>query len=354
MAVVARRLRPAVAAFPRAIRPASAAAYGTVNRSAPPRRDAELADDAAALAEFLGSVPRDRGVVVLTGAGLSTDSGLPDYRGKAGAMRRKGGYKPMTLQSFLGAEFARQRYWARSMVGWPVMRSARPNVGHEWIRSYQMETGGVVITQNVDGLHEKEDSGVLVPHVRRPVVELHGSVHSVVCMSCSSRASRNEFQDRLLSANTAFMEAQGLVWQGSSLSGGFVRQPAGASSSESGDTRPDGDIAIDDLDFSMMQVPTCSTCQTGVLRPAVVLFGDNLEAPVAAQARDAVAHAGALLVLGTTLSTLSAFRLVRQAAEQQTPIAMVNQGESRADKEGIPFTLRIDSELAPLLSRVSL
>ena len=235
----------------------------------------------------------DRPLVVLTGAGLSTDSGIPDYRGPGSPART-----PMTYQDFVSGPDAQQRYWARSHLGWGRMRKAEPNAGHRALARLDPE---LLITQNVDGLHEAAGS--------RRLVALHGRIADVICLACRATSSRATLHQRLASHN-----------------------PGWESRHASAAVRPDGDVDLDDTgDFV---VPGCGDCG-GVLKPDVVFFGENVPPPRVERcyaAVDALADAGgALLVAGSSLSVMSGFRFVRRAAKSGVPVLIVNRGPTRGD-----------------------
>ena len=236
----------------------------------------------------------DRPLVVLTGAGLSTDSGIPDYRGPGSPDRA-----PMTYQEFVSGPEAQQRYWARSHLGWSRMGGAEPNAGHRALAALDPE---LLITQNVDGLHEAAGS--------RRLVALHGRVAEVVCLGCRATSSRAALQERLEALNP-----------------GFAERHAAA------EVRPDGDVDLDDTaDFA---VPGCTGCG-GVLKPDVVFFGENVPPPRVERcyaAVDALADTdGALLVAGSSLTVMSGFRFVRRAARADVPVVIVNRGPTRGDE----------------------
>ena len=236
-----------------------------------------------------------RPLVVLTGAGLSTDSGIPDYRGPGSPART-----PMTYQEFVSGPAARQRYWARSHLGWGRMRHAEPNAGHLALARVAPD---LLITQNVDGLHERAGSPRLVA--------LHGRIADVVCLDCRATSSRAALQARLADANPGFAERYADVA-----------------------VRPDGDVDLDDT--AGFVVPGCAECGDGVLKPDVVFFGENV--PPARVERcyaavDALAdEGGALLVAGSSLTVMSGFRFVRRAAKAGTPVVIVNRGPTRGDE----------------------
>jgi NAD-dependent SIR2 family protein deacetylase len=236
---------------------------------------------------------RSRPLVVLTGAGLSTDSGIPDYRGPGSPARR-----PMTYQEFVSGPEARQRYWARSHLGWGRMRGADPNAGHHALARLRP---GLLITQNVDGLHERAGTPSLVA--------LHGRIADVVCLACRATTQRRSLHERLTALNPGFAARHAEVH-----------------------TRPDGDVELDDTgDFV---VPDCDDCG-GVLKPDVVFFGENVPAPRVQRCYDAVDdlpdRSGALLVAGSSLAVMSGLRFVKRAAKAGTPVVIVNRGATRGD-----------------------
>ncbi|HET8602685.1 MAG TPA: NAD-dependent protein deacetylase [Marmoricola sp.] len=237
-------------------------------------------------------------VVVLTGAGLSTDSGIPDYRGPrpAGAPPTR---MPMTFQEFVATPANQQRYWARAHVGWSRMGTARPNGGHHALA--RLEALGridLLVTQNVDGLHERAGS--------QRLVALHGRVAEVVCLDCGSVSGRAAVQARMAAANP-----------------GWAARHADAVA------RPDGDVELDAT--RGFAVPTCERCG-GRLKPHVVFFGENVPRDRVATAQEAVDRADALLVVGSSLTVMSGFRFVRQAARAGTPVVVVNRGATRGDE----------------------
>ena len=238
--------------------------------------------------------PRRR-LVVLTGAGCSTESGIPDYRDAAGNWKRK---PPVQQREFVGHHATRQRYWARSLSGWRYFSGARPNAAHEALA--RLEAAGRLqhlITQNVDGLHQQAGS--------RAVTDLHGRLDEVQCLDCGARLPRSALQMEL--------EARNPEWV--SLSAGHA---------------PDGDADLEGKDFSGFDVPACAVCG-GVLKPAVVFFGDAIPAADTQRALSEVQQADALLVVGSSLMVWSGFRLARAAAERGISVAAVNLGATRAD-----------------------
>ncbi|UMG93736.1 Sir2 family NAD-dependent protein deacetylase [Nocardioides sp. TF02-7] len=231
--------------------------------------------------------------MVLTGAGLSTDSGIPDYRGPGAPARM-----PMTYQEFVAGPEPQQRYWARSHLGWSRMRQAEPNAGHRAVAALGAE---LVITQNVDGLHEAAGTPRLVA--------LHGRIAEVVCLSCRRTTPRAALQQRLADLNPGWAERHASV-----------------------EVRPDGDVALEDTDGFV--VPACEACG-GVLKPDVVFFGENVPAPRVERcyaAVDALAGTGGtLLVAGSSLTVMSGLRFVKRAAKLGVPVVIVNRGSTRGD-----------------------
>lgn len=233
-----------------------------------------------------------RRLVVLTGAGLSTDSGIPDYRGPGSRPRA-----PMTYQEFVATPEAQQRYWARSHLGWQRMGRALPNDGHRALAALDPE---LLITQNVDGLHEAAGS--------RRVVALHGRVADVICLTCRTIGSREDLERRLDALNPGWLEQHGWV-----------------------ESRPDGDVDLDETDDFVVPACPCG----GPLKPHVVFFGENVPPERVARCYAAVEElgtTGALLVAGSSLTVMSGLRFVRRAAAGGTPIVIVNRGATRGDE----------------------
>lgn len=265
---------------------------------------------AAAALEALADLVADGAVVVLSGAGLSTESGIPDYRGPSGTARRA---TPMTFQAFTGSEAARRRYWARSHLGWRVVARAQPNDGHRAVTA--LEHAGLLagtITQNVDGLHRAAGS--------RDVVELHGNLDRVVCLGCRQLTSREELDGRLRAVNRA--------WGARALA-----------------VRPDGDVDLAEEDLNGFRTVACAACD-GVLKPDVVFFGETVPADRVSACFSVVDRAGALLVLGSSLTVMSGYRFVLRAARLGVPVAIVNSGVTRGDAKA---SLRLDAPLGVAL-----
>lgn len=261
------------------------------------------------------------GVVVLSGAGISTESGIPDYRGPQGALRR---HAPMTFQEFTGSQDGRRRYWARSFVGWRHVNRAEPNDGHRVVAS--LERAGFVagvVTQNVDGLHLAAGS--------RTVVDLHGSLDRVVCLECGDLSDRAVLDDRMRAANPGFED---------------VARAALARPGADGEVNPDGDVALPDDAVAGFVVVGCLVCGADGLKPDVVFFGETVPRERVERCLAMVDGARALVVLGSSLTVMSGYRFVLRAAERGTPVAIVNQGPTRGDAKA---SLRLDAPLGEVL-----
>jgi NAD-dependent SIR2 family protein deacetylase len=242
--------------------------------------------------------------LVLTGAGVSTDSGIPDYRGPGSVAR-----SPMTYQEFLGSESSRRRYWARAHVGWSRMRGAQPNATHRWLAEHQDALAGL-ITQNVDTLHERAG--------HRDVIDLHGRIDRVRCLDCGTVTGRTAVHQRLDVLNPG--------WSG---------QEAMA--------LPDGDVALESTEGFVLA--HCERC-AGRLKPDVVFFGESVPKDVVARCFSLVDDADALVVLGSSLQVMSGLRFVRRAAKVGIPIVIVNRGATRGDDLA---TVKIDGGVAETL-----
>lgn len=264
----------------------------------------EAVDLLPALAQLLKT---HRQVLVLTGAGVSTASGIPDYRDDSGARR---GRLPIQGAEFRQSEAARKRYWARSMLGWPRLAQAAPNAAHRALaRLQQAGYLGSILTQNVDGLHQRAGSG--------EVTELHGSIHAVRCLDCSTVYPRAQIQQELLRGNPDFVHLQAEVL-------------------------PDGDARLEPEADAAFHVPTCAACG-GMLQPDVVFFGDGVPAARSAKAEAMARTCDAMLVIGSSLMVLSGFRFARMVAAAGKPVVAVNRGITRADGL-LAFKLREDAD----------
>lgn len=267
--------------------------------------------------EHLAQLARGRRLVVLTGAGCSTESGIPDYRGVDTPPRTR---PPIQHKEFVDKPEMRRRYWARSMLGWPRLSGARPNAAHTALVS--LEAAGVVaglITQNVDGLHGAAGS--------RHVVELHGAIGRVRCLSCGDLTDRAALQARLLAAN-----------------------PSWETRAATARIQPDGDADLPDELVADFTVVPCTACG-GVLMPDVVFFGGSVPRATLDAAWEAFDRGDLLLVVGSSLTVFSGYRFVRRAAERGIPVAILNRGPTRGDPHA---QIRVDAragEALPALAR---
>lgn len=251
--------------------------------------------------------------LILSGAGMSTDSGIPDYRGPDGTRR----VTPMHYSEFVGSSQARQKYWARSYVGWRRFHAARPNAAHVLVTALQeMGAVGPVITQNVDGLHQAAGT--------RAVIDLHGNLAAVVCLTCGGRFERRRLDERMARENPGFDVA-------------------------SDEIRPDGDVRLDSVDVERFVTPTCEVCGADTLKPDVVFFGGSVPKPLVQQCYDLTDAAPSLLVLGSSLQVMSGLRFVRHAAKCGIPVSLITRGPTRGDAL---VTHRVDGGLAPSLTAV--
>jgi len=264
-----------------------------------------------AAAEIIG---RGR-VVVLSGAGLSTESGIPDYRGPGGAYSRN--HTPITYQLFRDDPRGRHRYWARSYIGWPMMRDMQPNTGHLSVAA--LESAGLVtgvITQNVDSLHHKAGSSA--------VIDLHGRLDTVMCMGCGLRGSRVALHDRIASMNAG--------WEGAATR-----------------INPDGDVDLPETSVDAFVMVDCTACG-GPLKPDVVYFGESVPPARVTDSYAMVDSASSLLVLGSSLHVYSGRRFVTHAHKLELPIIIVNQGETKADDLA---SVRINAALGETLTALT-
>ena len=255
---------------------------------------------------------RDRRLAVLAGAGISTESGIPDYRGPETRHIER---RPVQYDDFVRDAAARQRYWARASRGWARMTGARPNDGHRALAT--LEAAGRVegvITQNVDGLHQAAGS--------ERVVELHGALDRVVCLGCDARQSRQSVQAQIAARNPGWVDL----------------------GAETGRVAPDGDVEIE-AGVAAFVPPACPACG-GVLKPDVVFFGESVPKPRVAEAAGMVSRADALLVVGSSLAVYSGYRFVRQAEKEGTPVAIVTLGETRGHRHA---AVAVDARLGDVL-----
>ena len=263
--------------------------------------------------ERLVELMRGGNITVLSGAGLSTESGIPDYRGPDGKRR----VVPMTYGEFVASPANRQRYWARSFVGWRRFAGAGPNDGHRAVADLQrLGLVRAIITQNVDGLHQLAGAG--------DVLELHGNLAAARCLDCGETTHRAELDGRLGDANPHFEVIAGEI-------------------------RPDGDVVLSDEAVAGFHTPHCLACRSDLLKPDVVFFGESVPKILVEQCYSYVDVSWGLVVLGSSLQVMSGYRFVRRAAANGIPVAIVTRGPSRGDDEA---TIRLDAPLGITLSRI--
>ena len=262
------------------------------------------------LAHLLDSAER---VVALTGAGCSTRSGIPDYRDESGEWKRT---PPMRFHTFISSADARQRYWARSLLGFERVAAAQPNASHRALARLEA-TGRVpyLLTQNVDGLHQKAGSVA--------VNDLHGRIDRIRCLDCGRRSERGAFQEHLVALNPSWLDRDANI-------------------------APDGDADLEIDSYASFQVPPCEVCG-GVIKPDVVFFGESVPPERVDEAMAAVDDAEALVVVGSSLMVWSGYRFVKRASARSIPVASVNLGRTRADGE---LSLRIEAECGAVLNAV--
>ena len=273
----------------------------------------ELSIPASQLQQLTNFVQTNKPLFVLTGAGCSTESGIPDYRDTNGAWKHA---QPVQYQDFMQRHTARQHYWARSMLGYPRVASAKPNLAHRAL--VELERTGLVsalVTQNVDGLHQKAG--------QRNVIELHGSLALTRCMDCGHRYSRELIQFRLVEANAVFTQ-------------------------QCAELAPDGDVRLEQVDISEFTVPDCIRC-SGILKPDVVFFGESVPKQRVSAAFSSLQRAGGMVVVGSSLVIYSGYRFCRFAETNNIPIAAINLGYTRADDQ---FTLKLEFNCAQALSEL--
>jgi len=270
----------------------------------------ELSDAASYSLEAARRILAGKKLFVLTGAGISTDSGIPDYRGEGRVARH-----PMTYDIFMGSQEARARYWARSYVGWSRIAIAKPNPGHFALASAESQGAlKYLVTQNVDGLHQEAGS--------KAVIDLHGRLDRVICLGCRKVISRSEMDELLKELNPNISKDMSVEFS------------------------PDGDAEIEGTeDF---QVPACTEC-SGILKPDVVFFGESVPADRVELALNQLAESEAVIVAGSSLTVNSGFRFAKQAAKAGKPIVIVNIGPTRADVLAIA---KIEANTSQALERL--
>lgn len=255
-------------------------------------------------------------VFVLSGAGISTASGIPAYRDEAGAWKSQ---PPVQYRDFVGSEAVRRRYWARSLIGYPVMSSAAPNAAHYALRALEAQGAlSLLVTQNVDGLHRRAGS--------EHVIDLHGRLDQVRCLGCEALTSREALQSELLARNPAFARA-----------------------SEHATVKPDGDAELAEVDYARFTIVPCAACG-GMLKPHVVFFGESVPKERVQQAMSALESSRLLLIVGSSLMVFSGYRFARAAARLGVPIAIVNRGITRADDLS---ALKIQADISEVLREVA-
>ncbi|CAG7834737.1 unnamed protein product [Allacma fusca] len=282
-----------------------------------PKHSAPRTEDVTVLRKFY----EDHGkIFVLTGAGISTESGIPDYRSEGVGLYNRTNHRPMYIQEFMKSSEFRKRYWARNYVGWPKFSSAEPNEAHKTVREWEVEGKvGVLVTQNVDRLHHKAGS--------TSAIELHGTGYEVICLQCKDfREDRHQFQKVLDDSNPHFMvEGNG------------------------NEIRPDGDIDLDPSQVEQFVIPPCPHCG-GILKPDIVFFGDNVPKSRVEKIYESLSTCDSLLVLGSSLQVFSSYRFILRAKEQGIPIAIVTLGPTRGDTLA---SIKLTSRVGEILSLVN-
>ncbi|KAK4507622.1 hypothetical protein PRZ48_001357 [Zasmidium cellare] len=285
--------------------------------------------------------------LVLSGAGISVASGLADYRGSAGTYTLNKTYRPIYFHEFSASHEARKRYWARSFLGWTTLHRSRPNAAHYAVGQLgEMGLVGGVVTQNVDSFHPKA-------HPDLKTLELHGYLRSTVCLTCRTEYDRDQFQEDLSRMNPAWAAFLAEMLE----SGALTTEDPTERHRLGLKTNPDGDVDVPGVEYSTFRYPPCPKClhdsrlaaegkkvvtdadgawsaksNAGILKPAVIMFGESISNPVKLAVETAVDGASRLLVLGSSLATYSAWRLVKRAKEQGKPIAAVNMGGVRGEE----------------------
>lgn len=271
-------------------------------------------DTEAALDRLTRLIDAAPGALVLSGAGISTESGIPDYRGPDGERR----VTPMQYRDFVGSSEARQRYWARAFVGWRTFSAAAPNTGHRAVaRLQQAGHLGAVITQNVDELHQAAGT--------HDVLDLHGTLSRVVCLTCGDRTGRTGLDERMARDNPTF-------------------------SAHAGEIRPDGDVTLDEVEVAGFVVPLCEACGADTLKPDVVFFGESVPRERVERSFALTDEAPALVVLGSSLVVFSGYRFVRRAAKNGAPVAIVTLSPTRGDDEA---SVVVNAPLGPTLTALA-
>ncbi|XP_070151245.1 NAD-dependent protein deacylase Sirt4 isoform X3 [Polyergus mexicanus] len=270
-------------------------------------------EDVIRLKEFIDKHHR---LCILTGAGISTESGIPDYRSAEVGLYARSNHKPVLYKEFCNSDAIRRRYWARNYIGWSRFSSLKPNVTHKILKDLEyVGKVGCIVTQNVDNLHSKAGS--------KEVIELHGTAFRVMCLNCDHKICRYELQEVFQKLNPSMIAITQMI-------------------------RPDGDVELSQAQVEDFNVPACDNCG-GILKPDIIFFGDNVPRNIVQNVKNNVENSDALLILGTTLTTFSAYRIVLQAIEANKPIAIVNIGKTRADEF---VNLRVEGRCGDILSKV--
>ncbi|XP_013167852.1 PREDICTED: NAD-dependent protein deacylase Sirt4-like [Papilio xuthus] len=243
-------------------------------------------------------VSRHKKILILTGAGISTESGIPDYRSEEVGLYARSNHKPVQYQEFVKYPKVRQRYWARNFIGWPRFSAVQPNATHYAIRELEkINKVSAIVTQNVDRLHHKAGS--------ENIIELHGTGYIVKCLQCSYEVDRYELQQTMMQQNPDMENSVTMI-------------------------RPDGDVELSREQIEKFRVPLCPNCQ-GPLKPDIVFFGDNVPKERVEKVRNEVSESDAIFVLGSSLTVYSSYRIILQAKEEKKEVAILNIGPTRAD-----------------------
>eukprot|EP01102_Stenamoeba_stenopodia_P009985 TRINITY_DN2960_c1_g1_i2.p1 TRINITY_DN2960_c1_g1~~TRINITY_DN2960_c1_g1_i2.p1 ORF type:complete len:386 (-),score=70.34 TRINITY_DN2960_c1_g1_i2:83-1240(-) len=272
---------------------------------------------------------KDKRLVVITGAGISTESGIPDYRSPKGSYSK--GHKPLLYQEFVNSHYYRKRYWGRAYAGWHAFKTAKPNEAHKALARLQQENLlSTIITQNVDGLHQQAGS--------TDVIDLHGNSQRVRCISCKYEESRNRYHSRIKEINPWF---QGHL---DDIIKRYVEER------EHEDlVRADGDMKVSEEVYHSLEVPSCPSCTTGVMKPTVVFFGENVPVPTVEKAMSITKKARGMLVIGSSLTVYSSWRFVAAIHAEKAPVGLINVGSTRADPIA---TFKIEARAAEILPKV--
>ena len=263
-----------------------------------------------------GFINSHSNMCILTGAGVSTESGIPDYRSEGVGLYARSNRRPVLYKDFCNSAEIRRRYWARNYIGWPRFSSVKANSVHEILKKLEDHNKiRCIVTQNVDNLHTKAGS--------KKVIELHGTAFKVMCLSCNERICRYQLQEILDRMNPNMTGTSEMI-------------------------RPDGDVDILQEQVERFKIPSCENCG-GVLKPDMIFFGDNVPRQIVESVRYNVEQSDSLLILGTTLTTFSGYRIALQASHAKKPIAIVNIGKTRADYLA---EIKVEGRCGDILSRI--